>query len=470
MKTNMKETYEEWLTAIANTRLLFNRMAELEDWLDNHSLHNNGVKRSFKSVQRMRAAFRDLKEQVRLDTDEVIDLEELLAEYSVAWHFYDKHLARRANPEELASQLLQFYYSPEPATNLNSRTSQIFQQVLAQDISVPFLISFLLKAIPGYASRDGDATDMPLKYEAVMQLLEHFTSNTRVFTSLPALSKARQEKKKTRLMLIYHTREVLEIYNGLSHPQGIYDTADNVKQQTVALDLDGFWNECAGRNEHTHFWQFVEADNNTGHFMFHWEKLADGTMRHTRFLIRFLWGEQGKPVANIMHPLAFSQHIQGHPYSDAVNTYYHVEKLEDKHPSELNLRREFPSDVWSAKINLTRVTDKALNEQYDNWITHNKGVTAQYSSAEYTFYPSLFAVSINYIYILSVIDDFLYRIPRDAHDGFERIKMGDNVGQLLMDDKAYLAFDELDLYLPIEPETLEKYGITKVANWEEAPM
>ena len=415
MKTNMKETYEEWLTAIANTRLLFNTMAELEDWLDNHSLHNNGVKRSFKSVQRMRAAFRDLKEQVRLDTDEVIDLEELLAEYSEAWHFYDKHLARRANPEELAFQLLLFYYSPKRTTNLNSRTSQIFQQVLAQDISVPFLISFLLKAIPGYGSRDGDATD-------------------------------------------------------LSHPQGIYDTADNVKQQTVALDLDGFWNECEGRNEYTHFWQFIEADNNTGHFMFHWEKLADGTMRHTRFLIRFLWGEQGKPVANIMHPLAFWQHIQGQPYSDEVNTYYLVEKLEHKHPTELNLRREFPSNVWSAKINLTRVTDKALNEQYANWITHNKGVTAQYPSAEYAFYPSLFAVSINYIYILSVLDDFLYRIPRDAHDGFERIKMGDNVGQLLMNNKAYLAFDELDIYLPIEPETLEKYGITKVANWEEAPI
>jgi len=229
----------------------------------------------------MRAAFRDLKEQVRLDTDEVIDLEELLEEYSEAWHFYDKHLARRANPEELAFQLLLFYYSPDPPTNLNSRTSQIFQQVLAQDISIPFLISFLLKAIPGYVSRDGDATDMSHKYEAVMQLLERFTSNTRVFTSLPALVKARQEKKKTRLMLIYHTREVLEIYNDLTHPQGIYDTADYVKQQTMALDLDGFWNECKGRNEHTHFWQFVEADNNTGHFMFHWEKLADGTMRHT---------------------------------------------------------------------------------------------------------------------------------------------------------------------------------------------
>ena len=470
MSTNPNNTYEEWLTTIASTRLLFNTMAELENWLDNHSLHNNGVKRSFKSVQRMRAAFRDLKEQVRLDTDEAEDLELLLGEYQTAWRFYENHLSRRANPEELAFQLLQFCYAPAPQTNLNPRISQTFLQVQTERISTPFLIAFLLKAIPGYGSRDGDATDMPQKYEAVMQLLEHVTSNTPTFTLLPALAKAKQEQNKTRLMLIYHTREVLEIYNGLTHPQGIYDTVDYVKQQTMALDLDGFWNECEGRNEHTHFWQFVEAGNNTGHFMYHWEKLADGTMRHMRFLVRFLCGEQGKPVANIMHPLAFWQHIQGHPYSDAVNTYYFVEKSKGKRPLKLNLLREFPCKEWPAKINLTRVTDETLNEQYANWIAHCKEITALYPSAEYLFHPSLFAVSINYIYILSVIDDFLYRIPRDAHDGFERIKMGDNVGVLLMDNKAYLAFDELDVYLPIEPETLEKYGITQVANWEETPI
>ena len=468
MSTNPNNTYEEWLTTIASTRLLFNTMAELENWLDNHSLHNNGVKRSFKSVQRMRAAFRDLKEQVRLDTDEAEDLEMLLGEYHSAWRFYENHLSRRANPEELAFQLLQFCYAPAPPTNLNPRISQTFLQVQTERISTPFLIAFLLKAIPGYGSRDGDATDMPQKYEAVMQLLERVTSNTPTFTLLPALAKAKQEQNKTRLMLIYHTHEVLEIYNGLTHPQGIYDTVDYVKQQTMMLELDGFWNECEGRNEHTHFWQFVEAGNNTGHFMYHWEKLADGTMRHTRFLVRFLCGEQGKPVANIMHPLAFWQHIQGHPYSDAVNTYYLVEKSKGKRPLKLNLLREFPCKEWPAKINLTRVTNEALNEQYANWIAHSKEITALYPSAEYLFHPSLFAVSVNYIYILSVIDDFLYRIPRDAHDGFERIKMGDNVGVLLMDNKAYLAFDELDVYLLIEPETLEKYGITKVANWEEA--
>lgn len=470
MSTNPNNTYEEWLTTIASTRLLFNTMAELENWLDNHSLHNNGVKRSFKSVQRMRAAFRDLKEQVRLDTDEAEDLELLLGEYQTAWRFYENHLSRRANPEELAFQLLQFCYAPAPPTSLNPRISQTFLQVQTERISTPFLIAFLLKAIPGYGSRDGDATDIPQKYETVMQLLERVTSNTPTFTLLPALAKAKQEQNRTRLMLIYHTREVLEIYNGLTHPQGIYDTVDYVKQQTMALDLDGFWNECEGRNEHTHFWQFVEAGNNTGHFMYHWEKLADGTMLHTRFLVRFLCGEQGKPVANIMHPLAFWQHIQGHPYSDAVNTYYLVEKSKGKRPLKLNLLREFPCKEWPAKINLTRVTDETLNEQYANWIAHSKEITALYPSAEYLFHPSLFAVSINYIYILSVIDDFLYRIPRDAHDGFERIKMGDNVGVLLMDNKAYLAFDELDVYLPIEPETLEKYGITQVANWEVTPI
>ena len=124
MSTNPNNTYEEWLTAIAGTRLLFNTMAELEDWLDNHSLHNNGVKRSFKSVQRMRAAFRDLKEQVRLDTDEAEDLEMLLGEYQTAWRFYEEHLSRRANPEDIAFQLLQFCYAPAPPKNLNPRIAQ----------------------------------------------------------------------------------------------------------------------------------------------------------------------------------------------------------------------------------------------------------------------------------------------------------------------------------------------------------
>lgn len=61
--------YEERLTTIANTRLIYNTMDELEEMLDNHSIHNNGIKRCFASQQKMRSAYRDLKVEVEYMTD-----------------------------------------------------------------------------------------------------------------------------------------------------------------------------------------------------------------------------------------------------------------------------------------------------------------------------------------------------------------------------------------------------------------
>ena len=69
--------YIEWLTTIANTRLIYNTMSELEDMLDSHSIHNNGIKRCFTSPQRLRSAFRDLKVEVELMTDGAVALDSL---------------------------------------------------------------------------------------------------------------------------------------------------------------------------------------------------------------------------------------------------------------------------------------------------------------------------------------------------------------------------------------------------------
>ena len=467
MKTNALDTYEEWLSAIANTRLLFNTMEELEEWLDNHSIHNNGVKRSFKSEQRMRAAFRDLKEQVRQETDEVIDLERLLDEYEEAWDFYTSFLARRTNPEVLALQLLQYRYAPTPPADINRRTADIFEQAKQHGISVHFLIAFMMKAIPGYVSRDGDATDMPQKYEAVMLLLEQFTSNTPAFVMLPALEQARLEENKTRLMLIYHMDMVLETYYDIMHPQELYELSNIRKQQMVSINLEGFWNECDGRNEHTHFWQFEETVNNTGFFMHHWEKCADGTMRHTRYSMLLCISDQGKRVAFMTHPLAIAHHLQGLPYTDKDHAYYFWKKNRGHHPSKFSLVRHLSSNEWPASYNFTRVTDESLIAQYEYWQSHSKSVEEPYSAAEFFFLPNLYAVSQNHLYILSLEEDFLYRIPRNAREGFDKIKLSDNVGVLIMNDKAYLVFDELDFYIPITPESLEKYGITKVEPWEQ---
>ena len=63
LRAMIKDTtkYEEWLTTIANTRLIYNTMDELEKTLDNYSIHSNGIKRCFKKKKKMRSAYRDLK-------------------------------------------------------------------------------------------------------------------------------------------------------------------------------------------------------------------------------------------------------------------------------------------------------------------------------------------------------------------------------------------------------------------------
>ena len=70
--------YEEYLTIIANTRLIYNTMEELENKLDNYSIHNNGIKRCFTTLQKMRSAYRDLKVEVELMTDGIVNLDRLI--------------------------------------------------------------------------------------------------------------------------------------------------------------------------------------------------------------------------------------------------------------------------------------------------------------------------------------------------------------------------------------------------------
>lgn len=98
MITEEQNKYEEWLTTIANTRLLFNTVEEMENYLDNHSIHSNGIKRSIVGQARLRSVFRDLKVEAALMTDGIVDLDQMLMHYKRAWNFYKKTYQDETNP------------------------------------------------------------------------------------------------------------------------------------------------------------------------------------------------------------------------------------------------------------------------------------------------------------------------------------------------------------------------------------
>ena len=76
--------YLEWLNVITNSRLIFNTLDELEDYLDNHNIRTNGVKRCYRNKQLARATFYDLYMYVEKATNSVLDLETTMKQYKKA--------------------------------------------------------------------------------------------------------------------------------------------------------------------------------------------------------------------------------------------------------------------------------------------------------------------------------------------------------------------------------------------------
>lgn len=453
--------YEEWLTTIANTRLIYNTMDELEDMLDNNSIHNNGIKRCFTSQQKMRSAYRDLKVEVELMTDGIVNLDRVILNYQKAWNFFHDNLYRRTNPEQVAIELLSFCYPPFIRKGIGAKRAAIYQQIIEQNINIPFLLLMLMKSIPGYDSKDGDANDMPSQFERIMSLLQNFTGNDSEFSVLPSITRAREEVNKSRLMLLFHVSQILDTYESYADSANIYDSANNVKASHVNLDIVGYWNECGGELLYTDFWQIEDALNYGTYFMTHLHKDADNRLSGIRYALFIIEGADGNLIYYMLHPEAIKHRMKGLAYEDADQVWYKTDWL-DEFPNELPLHRLMYSSVWQQDIHLTRCTDENVISQYERWLNKGCEIVKPYQHLEYEFHPNLYAVTQNHLYISSENEGEFYKVPKEVNDGFERIQIDDNIGTMQMNGKTYLAFDELMLYIGTTKKELQKYKIERV--------
>ena len=453
--------YEEWLTTIANTRLVFNTMGELEQFFDNHSIHSNGIKRCFASKQKVRSAYRDIKIEVENMTDGIFNLDRVVYHYKKAWNFYRDNLYRRVNPERIASEVLNYFFSPYTSEVISAKKVTLFKQIIDKVINVPFLILMLMKVIPGYDSKEGDVIDMSRQYEQVMQLMEKFVGGAIYFNLLPIITRAREESHKTRLMLLFYVQQILDTYESYTDSNNLYDLANEIKESAVNLDIIGFWNECGGKLLYTDFWQIEEALGNGTYFMTHWHKDSENKLTGIKYTLFIIEGTNGKLIYYMLHPEAIKHRIKGLQYGDADNVWYQTDMLENT-PFRLPLQRLMFSGVWPLKIDLTRCSDNTVISTYNKWLNHDCQIVKPYQHLEYYFQPNLYAVTKSHLYISSENEGEYYKVPRAAYDGFDRIQIFDNVGTMIMNGKTYLAFDELMLYINTSKNELKKYGIERV--------
>jgi hypothetical protein len=461
------EKYEEWLTTIANTRLICNTMEELEELLGSNSIHNNGMKKSFPTPQRQRSVFRDLKVEVDELTLGAVVLEELLEQYRNTWNFFRDRMARRTNLRGLALEMLR-YLGMSSQNQGGKKRKELFEEVRREPVNMGLLVLMMLHIIPGYDSKEGDVKDIRADYELAMDLLAEYAADCPYADMTPAIQLALQEKLKTRLTLIFHVNSILGKVEGYMTPDRVYDTGKNWSLSSVALNLAGYWNECDGTDRNSDFWELEPTDNTSDFFATHWTKKTN----HLEG-VRYTWfphqEDDGGLVVYMLHPCAIKTLLKGENCGDKEQAWFVGEMPQAEAPARLLLKRRGPSEEWPAEFRLTRVTDAALRKTYEGWLQKKDWIKEPFEDCRYVFTPHIEAITTEFVFVPSEREGEYFRIPRQAHPGFDKIQMGDKVGLLrLADGKAYLGFDDLKLYVSTSEEELKKYGIERVPVTELA--
>ena len=455
--------YEEWLTTIVNTRLIFNTTEEFEDFIDNHSIHNNSIKKCFTSPQKMRAAFTDLQAFVSFLSQGSLNLSTFMTEYEKASSFFSNNLARRTHPKKTADEILRNHFMPHTINGHPRKKADIYRQIEEQNIDIAILIMMLMKALPGYESKNGDLTNFEEVYEDVIKLLDNFTSNGTIFESLPLIKNAREDDDKTRIVLYYYVYEILNNYKSFSSSSELYNISEKTKKYLAPLNIEGFWNEDGGKLKNTQFWQIVNTIRAGIYFAIYWEKDEENRLKGTKYELYILQDED-RLIFYLAHPKAIKHQIEGRKLTDEDSTWYGTNML-DTTPDELPLQTIMPSKKWPQKIHLTRCTDENVVSQYERWLDNCK-IEQQFKQYDYYFEPNIYAITKDHLYIPTESDGVYYKIPKSAHECFGKIHIDDNVGLLRMNNKSYITFSDMMLYISTSDDELDKYGIERVGEIE----
>lgn len=463
MDCNTTPKYLEWLNVIAKTRLIFNTSDELENYLDNHNITANGMKRVYPTEQKQRSTFNDLYMYVGKISDCSIKLDSFMKDYKKASDFFKKELARRIYPEKIAAAILRHFYSPED-DDCSKSLLGIMDEIDNEDVDITMIVMLLLNALGGYDSKGGDLTDFGNRYYAVVRLLEEFTKECPYFEKIPALTEAMHEKDKTRITLYKHVETILSLFSSYNSSTDIMELSETIKKERVPLSIEGFWNECGGRANRTDFWMIEETIDEGVYFATKYNKLSSGKIEKTRFTMTLSASPDGRILMYITHPKSPKHLFAGVPYDESDHVWYMTDMPGDwSDVGEMRFFKRMPYKSWQTELNLTKVTDEKIIGIYES-LLESCEIVNPYQEWEYQFDRCLYAVTREALYIESENEGRFYRVPLGLREAFSGFSLNSNVGRITMNGKIFLAFDDILWYIP--KSRFRKYGITEVEKIE----
>lgn len=440
------DSYVEYLRAIRRTRLIYNEditFGKHIDWFSDLA----GM-----SAFRLRSTMFGLSYEAKTQTQNEVELEDLLDEYKRISDYYVSSLKRSYSfdlhkfdatrdqgKKEKVFALLDYMYAYE------DEKKQQLEKILSgkkmsciiadadtikgneDDYAIPILLLLLIGILPTYDSTLGDVKDIFNDYKILTDFLKEFavqSASRQYFYDTPYLTRYDTEMNIERQRILekikYGDESVTEsiVLNRLRFIQltkGFFDLlskyanntaiGDNYKNlEFVFPDLDGIWSDS--EHENTDFWKFEQITN--GYFFYHFHLVSSSTPDVEPYLTvaryeGYIISENGENVLYLVHPNTMYNLVKEKRLTESKLWSYidmdsdQTKLWKEKKPTtitKLSLTHLINSANWFTVSNFYRIKDVA----YYNHLLEKYEVVNEFRKEEYKLDLCLVAMTRDYLY------------------------------------------------------------------------
>lgn len=458
------------LNDICLLRLFRNTKKEFGDYIE-FNLNNNNSILKIKPFT-ARCLYRELEKQISQDTYTDLDINELLNEYKVASALYVREIKKlHINPEtdiDLLYAYLRYVCINElevPECN-DKKLNKLINGVntYPQVRLVPLLL-IMLKILPIYTSKQGDVKDINADFTKLYHFFAGFARKELSILEMPVLEIMKhyfiQRHHKNRIMLIHMACCAINSFCSMMNSADSYDLVTHINNNTQLPDIGKYyWYDTAHYNDTTTFWDFEQTATGD-YFLYKYKFKLDLQETHRiKYDITFFiqWNTlilYAAKSSYIYHLLKEKKHVQ-----TDKQAWYKYKMDNEQSPQKIEIYELMAGkDILSFKF-LSRLTNENMTEQVNNWKERFRTIDIKDENEiaereDYIFLSAPIAITKNYIFVKQEIGEkeaeitCYYQVPKEINEGLNKISINDFVGILTTNNRKYVGFSPISLYLDI---------------------
>ena len=451
-------------------RLFRNTKKEFGEYIEYNLTTNNSILKIKPFTAR--CLYRELSSQIFSDTYSTFEIDKELEEYQKASDIYlNKIKKKRIDLQEpkLLYSFLRYYYTDglqEPDYKNKDLDKLIHIVNKNNEVDVPFLLLLILKILPPYNSKQGDVKDINADFARVYHFFEGFVKDSPNLTELPVLEIMKhtfnQCTHKNRIFLIDMTKRILGCFCALTNPGDAYDS-NAVSDKKVPNIDECYWYDTDTSSDTTTFWQFEQMAT-FDYFLYRYKiKIDRKEVEYNKFEVSFfnnlnyltLYAAKSSSILEFI--------IEKKIIQMDKQAWYKCKLDNETFPNKIELCEILAGEPFLGFKTLSRLTDSKKEEQITNRIKEHKSINAKDNPEEneYTFLSAPIAITEKFIYIQMDNSEeeenennnqHYYRISKENNEGLKKIMLNDFVGILTIQNRKYIGFSPLSLFLEVTDE------------------